>query len=289
MQQLVKGIWIDAQQRLISRDQPLLGHLDRHAQRRLSSALATSCLQHVQLVLLDGEFQILHVCVMFFQLVTHRVKLSKNARHRLFHRFTVTSLTRGTGQWQRCADTGDDILALRIDQEFAIKAVFTCRWIAGEGNTRGTIGSHISENHCLHIDSRSPGRRNAVQTAIGNGPCVHPAVENCADSAPELNPWVLREVGFGLIQYNGLELIDKRLQIIAFKARVIEHPAVKLHRLKRVLKQAVINTHDNISIHLNEAAIAVIGKARIIGPRRKPGGCIVIQTEVENCIHHARH
>ena len=104
-----------------------------------------------------------------------------------------------------------------------------------------------------------------------------------------MNPWILREICLSLFLDNRLELFNECLEIITFKARVIKHTAVEFRRLKRILKQTMINAHDNISIHLNETAVAVIGKTRIIGACCKPGSRLVIQAKIENSIHHARH
>ena len=67
MQQLVERSGIDARDRLLLRDQPFLGHLDRDAQRGLGGALAGARLQHPELAALDGELEVLHVAVVLLQ------------------------------------------------------------------------------------------------------------------------------------------------------------------------------------------------------------------------------
>ena len=85
MQQLVQRDRINPQQRLVACDQPFFGHLDRHPQRRGSGAFATARLQHIELPLLYGEFQVLHIGVMRLKLRAHIIQLAKNLGHRLFH------------------------------------------------------------------------------------------------------------------------------------------------------------------------------------------------------------
>ena len=63
MQQLVERGGVDAGDRLLAGDQPLVGKLDRDLERRLGGALAGAGLQHPQLALLDREFEVLHVAV----------------------------------------------------------------------------------------------------------------------------------------------------------------------------------------------------------------------------------
>ncbi len=125
VQQLVKRIRINAQQRLITCDQAFLCHIDSHLERRLCRTFTASGLQHIELALLDGKFEVLHIGIMFFQLQPNRIKLGKNFRHSLFHRLAIAVLTGGLGQWQWCADSGNNIFALRIDQELTVKAVLS--------------------------------------------------------------------------------------------------------------------------------------------------------------------
>ena len=65
--------------------------------------------------------------------------------------------------------------------------------------------------------------------------------------------------------------------------------AFKLRIFKRIFKQAVIDLHHDIAIHLDKPAIAVIGKTRIIGAAGKAFDRDVIQPKIENRVHHARH
>ena len=95
-------------------------------------------------------------------------------------------LARGLGDLLRRADAGHHILALRIDQEFAIERLLAGRRIAGEGDAGRGIVAHIAEHHGLHVDRRAPAFRDVVQAAIGLGARIHPRAEHRADRAPEL-------------------------------------------------------------------------------------------------------
>ena len=92
MQQLIERRGIDPRHRLFLGDQFLLRQFDRDAQRRLRGALAVARLQHPQLALLDGEFEVLHVAVMPFEHGMDAVELGESLRQRRFHRRLV-----GTG------------------------------------------------------------------------------------------------------------------------------------------------------------------------------------------------
>ena len=61
MQQLINEIWLQTQQRLRLGDQAFLGHVHCNLESRWGCALSIAGLQHVELALLDGELNVLHV------------------------------------------------------------------------------------------------------------------------------------------------------------------------------------------------------------------------------------
>ena len=165
VQQLVERGGIDADDRLLARDQPFPGHLDGDADRRLGGALARARLQHPQFAALDGEFEILHVAVMLLEPVANVDEGGERLGHQLLQRRLVgTGIDAGRlGDVLRRADAGHDILALRIHQEFAVEQLLAGRRIAGEGNAGGRGLAHIAEHHGLHVDRGAPAFRDIVQ------------------------------------------------------------------------------------------------------------------------------
>src|SRR5262249_59554428 len=99
------------------------GKLDGDAKRRLRGALAAPGLEHPKLTLLDREFEVLHVAIVPLERALDALERSERFRQRLFHRRLV-----GTGLFA-CrfgdllgrANAGDDVLALSIDQIFAVE------------------------------------------------------------------------------------------------------------------------------------------------------------------------
>ncbi len=89
MQKLIERRGIDPRHRFLLGDQFLLGELDRDAQRRLRGALAVARLQHPQLALLDGEFEILHVAIVPLERGVDALELGEGVRQRRFHRRLV--------------------------------------------------------------------------------------------------------------------------------------------------------------------------------------------------------
>ena len=51
----------------------------------------------------------------------------------------------------------------------------------------------------------------------------------------------------------------------------------------------MINTEHDVGIHLDEAAIGVVGEARVGRAPRQAFDGLVVEAEIEDRIHHARH
>jgi hypothetical protein len=97
------------------------------------------------------------------------------------------------GDVLRRADAGDHVLALGVDQEFAVELFLAGRGIAREGDAGRRGLAHIAEHHGLHVDRGAPAFRNVVQPPIGDGALVHPGAEHRADRAPQLRVRILRK------------------------------------------------------------------------------------------------
>ena len=195
VQQLVEGRRLDAGDRLFLGQQALVGHLDRDAQRGARGALAVAGLQHPQLAALDGELHVLKVAVVLLEQLRRRDELLEHRRHHRLERRLVGAgrLARLLGDVLRRANAGDDVLALRVDQELAVKLVLAGRRVAGEGDAGGARLAHVAEHHRLNVDRGAPVGGNVVEPAVGDRARVHPRAEHRADRAPQLVARVLRE------------------------------------------------------------------------------------------------
>ncbi len=56
-----------------------------------------------------------------------------------------------------------------------------------------------------------------------------------------------------------------------------------------MLKDVAVHVQYNIGVHLDETPIGVVGKALIATLSNDALNGVVIETEVEDCIHHSRH
>src|SRR5262245_45034288 len=83
MKELIEVLRGYALNGLVFRNQPLIHHLDRDAHRGNAGALSAAGLQHIQLAVLEREFDVLHVLEMrlesgreLFELAVHLHKLA---------------------------------------------------------------------------------------------------------------------------------------------------------------------------------------------------------------------
>ena len=291
MQELVERSRIDARHRLLFADQFLPRQFDGDAQRGLGGALAVAGLQHPQLALLHREFEVLHVAVMLFQRGMHALELGEGLRHRLFHRGFVGAhfLARFLGDFLWRANAGDHVLALRIDEEFAVEFLLAGRRIAGKGDAGRRRFAHIAEHHGLHIHRRAPVFRNGMQAAIGDGTLVHPRAEHGPDRAPQLRVRVLRERRADLLVDALLEARDHLLQVGNVEIGIERITAAILVLVEDFLKVMVRDAEHHVRIHGDEAPVAVIGETLVAGFFRQRRDGHVVEPEIEHSIHHSRH
>ena len=170
----------------------------------------------------------------------------------------------------RGADAGDDVLALGVDQIFAVEGVLAGRGVAGEGDAGGAVLAHVAEHHGLDVDGGAPFGRDVVQAAVGDGALVHPGAEHGADGAPELFVDILREGPAKLVLDHFLVALDHGLPVGGDQFGVERDVAVALHVFEDVLEMVMLDAEHDVAVHLDEAAVAVIGEARVAAAPDQP-------------------
>ena len=140
-------------------------------------------MQNEKLVLLDGEFEVLHVFEVLFQLRTNLLQIFKTLGHFL------GELTDGIGRAQTCYD----VFALCINEIFAVEQFLAVGGVAREGNACRAVVASIAEYHSLNIHSRAPFGRDTVFLAIQDGALISPGAEYGAYRAPQLLHNILGE------------------------------------------------------------------------------------------------
>ena len=149
--------------------------------------------------------------------------------------------------------------------------------------------AQVAEHHGLHVDRRAPAVGDAVQAAIGLGAGVVPGAEHGGDRAPQLLGGVLRERLAGLALHRLLVGVDDLEPVVGAELGVEREPAEVLVVLEDVLEHAVVDAQHDVGIHLDEAAVAVVGEARVARLGGQALHRLVVEAEVEDGVHHARH
>ena len=248
-------------------------------QSSASCSLAVTCLQHIQLAMLDGELHILHVMIVILQLLRDRGQLLVDVRKRLLDLIDL----------HRRTDTGDHVFALRVHQNLSVELILTGSRVSRERNAGTGIIAHVAECHHLDVDSRAPGIRDVVVAAIDVRARVVPGTEYGLDRLDQLYLRIGREVLSDGLLVHRLELIRQILEILRGQIHVLRHAPLDLLLVDQLLKLALRDFHDDIGEHLDEPSVAVPCPARISGLCAQGLDDIFIKTKVEDRVHHARH
>ena len=56
-----------------------------------------------------------------------------------------------------------------------------------------------------------------------------------------------------------------------------------------VILVLLLDTHDDVAVHLDEATVAVVGEAAVAGQLLQALDGLVVETQVEDGVHHTRH
>ena len=276
-----------AQDRGLPVDELLLHHVGGDLQRGGGGALAVTRLEHVQLAFLDGELDVLHVLEVLLEDLAHLQELVVALRH------DVLELDHRLGG----ADAGDDVFALGVDEEFAVEFVHAVGGITGEGDAGTGLVAGVAEHHGLDVDGGAPLGGDVVLAAIDDRAVVHPRGEDGAGGAAQLVPRVVREdlAGAGLDE--GLEALDELLLVLGGEGGVLDVALVLLvleffdDGLERlmVLAFALLHAEHDVAVHLDEAAVAIPGEAGVVGGLLEGDDGLVVEAEVQDGVHHARH
>ncbi len=278
---LFQRLGIDAQQRLIAADQAFLRHFHRAADHGGGVHLAVAGLQAVEHALFDGVLVILDLVVVAFQLVPQFDQLPEQLRHFFLHL-----------QYRlRRADAGHHVLALGVDQIFAIHHVFAGAGVAGEADAGRAVVAHVAEHHGHHVDRRAVGhfRGDLELAAVIDRPLAHPGVEHRLDRQFQLFVGVLRERPAGLFLDHFQEQLSDILQVVGVQAQVDLDAGAALDRFKVLVEVLVVDAQRDFAEQLDKAAVGVVTEAFVAGQldQARQGG--FVQAQVQDGVHHARH
>ena len=207
---------------------------------------------------------------MAFELAINLDELKEHFWKRFFHRKTAfthrLALDARDGLWR--ADPGDNVFALGVDQIFAIEQALARRWVTRKGHTRSGGFAHIAKHHGLNVDGGAPAFGDVMHLAIKVGAVIHPRPEHSTDCAPQLVVHILWEWLAHRGFHRGLVLNNHFFPIFCLKVGIDRIVVDFLIAFQNVFEHVVVEFQYDIGIHLDEAAIAIKGKAAIAGLRR---------------------
>ena len=258
---------------------PSLDHLDGDANRGGAGALAVAGLQHVERAVLDGELEILDVAVVIFQRGGDFLELVVDRGVPLLE----------VGDGVRRADAGDHVFALGVFEELAVEGLFAGGGIAGEADAGGGSFAEVAEDHGLDVDGGAEIVGDLVHLAVVLGAVVKPGAEDGIAGAGELHEGVLRERLAGLLLHQLLVAGDDFLQIFGGEVGIELGLGLLLLAVEDFVEIVLGDFEHHGAVHLDEAAVAIVGEARVVALGFDGFDGLVVQAEVEDGVHHAGH
>ena len=187
------------------------------------------------------------------------------------------------------ADAGHHVFALGVDQVFAHQLLLAGGGVAGEGHAGARTHAGVAEGHLLDVDGGAPFIGDLVHLAVDVGAGVVPGAEHGLDGADQLLFGVLGELAALLFQVDGLEPLDQLLHVLGVQVDVLGHALGGLDLVDDLLKEALAQLHDHVGVHLDEAAVAVVSEAGVVGLLGQTFHSLVVQAQVQDGVHHAGH
>ena len=279
VQEHIEGLRVDLHERFLLGDHALVDEVACDLDRSGSRALAVTGLEHIEFALFDGELHILHVMVVVFKDLADFLELLVDVGEDLCH----------LRNRHRRTDTRDDVLALRVGEEFAHETLFARCGVTRERDARAAVVAHVAERHHLHVDRGTPAVRDVVVHTVDVRAGVVPRTEDRLDRSEELLLGIVGEVGAELVLVLRLELVCKFLQILCGQLDVLRDALLLLHLVDELLEVLLADLHDDVGEHLDESSVAVPSPTGIIRLLCDGVDDRLVEAEVEDGVHHAGH
>ena len=189
----------------------------------------------------------------------------------------------------RRADTCHNVLALCIDQILTEDALCAGCGVSRESNTGAGGIAHVAEHHRLNIDSGSQLIGNVIHAAVGIRSRIVPGAEHSLDCFHQLHAGILRELVPLLLLIELLVLSDDILKILCCQLGIEFIAVPALLSFQDGVEKGLRLSHNDIGEHLDKSPVRVISKSRISGLLRKADNGNIVQSEVQDCVHHSGH
>jgi len=279
MQQHIQGLGVDLHQRFFLGNHALVDQIASDLQSSLSGSLTVTALEHIELLVLNGELHILHVVIVIFQGLADFHELLEGFGELLLH----------LGDGHGGTNAGHHVFALSVGQELAEQALAAGSGGAGERNAGAAVIAHVAEGHHLYVNSGAPGIGDVVVHAVDIGAGVVPGAEHGLDGGEELFLGIVGEVLAQLVLVLSLELVGQLVQVFSGQLGIKGDALLFLHGVDQLFKVLLAHFHNDVREHLDEAAIAVPRPAGIVGFFSDDMHNLLVQAQVQDGIHHTGH
>ena len=157
----------------------------------------------------------------------------------------------------RRADAGDDVLALRVQEELAVELPLAGRRVPREADARSGRVAAVPEHHLHDVHGGPEILGNVVRPAVDVRTRRVPGVEHRAVGAAQLVFWLLRERPVGLVLVDGLERRDELAQVVGGEIDVVRDTARGLEIGQCLLEAMPVDAVDHLAVHLEEPPVRV--------------------------------
>jgi hypothetical protein len=279
VEELVELRRVDPSDRLLARDQALFDHVHRRPESRGGGSLRAARLEEVQLAVLDGELDVLHVPVVLLQALHRLDELRERTRLALLHRL----------ERLRRSDTRDDVLTLRVGEELAVEAPLAGGGVAREADAGAGVVALVPEDHLDDVHGRPEVVRDRVGAAVHLRAWRLPRVEDRPHGPAQLLARVRRELAAGRLAVDPLVRPDQLAEVVGIQVDVLAHAAGALEVGQRLLEPVRVDPVHDLAVHLDQAPVRVVGEARVARAPREPLHGLVVQPQVQDRVHHPGH
>ena len=135
----------------------------------------------------------------------------------------------------------------------------------------------------------TPAVRDIVVHTIDVRTGVVPRTEYCLDCFEELFFGIGGEILADLVLVLGLELGSQFLQVVSGQLNVLLDALLFLHLVDEDLEVLLADFHNDVGVHLDETTVAVVGPTGVAGLGSQNLNDFLVQTQVQDGIHHAGH
>ncbi len=191
--------------------------------------------------------------------------------------------------WLRCTNTSNNVFALCVDEVFTKHSFVTSCSISCESNTSTRCITHVTKYHHLDVYCCTPFIRNVIHSSVNECTMVVPASEHSHCGFQHLLFWILREVNALIFFVKCFEDFGNFFQLFARKICIYFDTTSFFVFIEFSFEFGFGNTDNYVREHHDETSVGIVCKSHVACFFSQTFNGNIVQTKVQNCIHHTRH